>query len=82
MEPTLGPDDEVLVAPRRAVRVGDVVLARHPFRAGVRIIKRASRCEPDGRWHLVGDNPSESTDSRSLGSFAPDHIIGPITSRF
>lgn len=59
-------------------RPGDVVLAVHPFQAGVRIVKRVQRITPEGRIVLVGDNPSESTDSRSFGALRPDQILGKL----
>jgi len=59
-------------------RPGDVVLASHPFKAGVRMVKRVRRITPDGRVFLVGDNPAESTDSRSFGTLRPDQILGKV----
>ena len=57
--------------------VGDIVLARHPARAGVRMIKRVAQGEgldPDYYW-LLGDNAEDSTDSRTLGVFRRDDIV-------
>jgi type IV secretory pathway protease TraF len=59
-------------------RVGDIVLARHAARAGVRMIKRVAQGEglgPDEFW-LLGDNAEESTDSRTLGAFRREDIVG------
>jgi nickel-type superoxide dismutase maturation protease len=82
MLPTLEPDDEVLIAPRREARVGDVVVARHPFRSDAVLIKRLDAYDERGNAVLLGDNPTESTDSRTLGAVPPDRILGPVTSRF
>ncbi len=85
MMPVLSPGDEVLIDPRvyarRAPRPGEIVVARHPYRTGVRMIKRVRSVRPDGGCELVGDNPSESTDSRALGIVAPGAIVGCVTSR-
>ncbi len=58
-------------------RVGEVVLARHPARPGVRLIKRVAEQEglgPDEFW-LIGDNAEGSTDSRTLGPFRREDIL-------
>jgi signal peptidase I len=57
--------------------VGDIVLARHAARPGVRMIKRVAQGErlgPD-EYRLLGDNVAESTDSRTLGSFRRADIV-------
>lgn len=82
MLPTLAPNDEVLVALGRTVAVGDIVLARHPYRSDVHLLKRVGRVDAEGRLELIGDNPSESTDSRSFGLVSIDHVLGLVTSRF
>ena len=82
MEPALFDGDELLVNPRGAVREGDVVVALHPFQKGLVIVKRVAGVDGDGKVQLSGDNPDESSDSGSLGSFAPDRILGRATSIF
>jgi nickel-type superoxide dismutase maturation protease len=86
MVPLLLPGDEVLVAPRAYVqttpRVGDIVVSRHPYRVDVRLVKRITAILEDGRCLLEGDNPSDSTDSRSFGAIAPQQILGRVISRF
>ena len=57
-------------------RVGDVVLAGHPARPGVRMIKRVAELRGEGEYVLLGDNPDESTDSRTLGPFRRGDIVG------
>ena len=84
MYPTLLDGQEVLVDPRAYRRAppapGDVVLARHPFRRDVRILKRLTHQTPAGRWFLQGDNPDplESTDSRSFGALLPNALLGKV----
>lgn len=81
MAPVLEPGDEVLVDTRAEVRVGDIVVARHPFRTDVHVIKRLVGFDDAGRAQLQGDNPGASTDSRTLGRFAREAIIGRVSSR-
>ena len=81
MRPTLEDGALVLAEPLSARRpppaVGDGVVARHPFRPGSVLIKRVAEIA-DGRYRLVGDNPSESTDSRSLGSFHRGALLAKV----
>ncbi len=82
MQPLLGADDEVLVHPGATVEVGDVVVARHPHRIDVHLVKRVVAVDDAGRLRLEGDNPDQSTDSRTLGTVPRDLVVGPVTSRF
>lgn len=86
MVPLLEPGDEVLVNPRayrqRSPRPGDIVVARHPYRTDLRLIKRIAEVLDDGRCVLEGDNLTESTDSRVFGAIPPERIAGRVTSRF
>ena len=82
MRPVLAPDDEVLIDPRAVLAAGDLVLARHPFRAGTRIIKRLSAWTEQGSAQLEGLNPDYSTDSRSFGAVPKDHLLGKVVCRF
>jgi nickel-type superoxide dismutase maturation protease len=80
MMPTLSPGERVLFDRLAYVieepRVGDVVLARHPARREVRIVKRVLEVIGEGEYVLLGDNRNESTDSRTLGSFRREDIVG------
>jgi nickel-type superoxide dismutase maturation protease len=86
MAPLLEPEDEVLVDPRAYRRTpprpGDLVVARHPYRTDLLLIKRVARVLDNGYCTLEGDNLSESTDSRAFGSLSPERILGRVTSRF
>jgi signal peptidase I len=84
MYPSLRPGERVLfdrLAYRSgAPRQGDVVLARHPARPGVRFIKRISQpldevTFQEGDYWLLGDNRDASTDSRELGPFRREDIL-------
>ena len=82
MLPALEPGERVLFDRLAYVldepRVGDIVLARHPARPGVRMIKRVAQGEGLGRdeYWLLGDNAKESTDSRTLGAFRREEVLG------
>lgn len=82
MWPLLEPDDEVLVRPNQAISVGDIVVTRHPHRLDVHLVKRVVGIDDVGRLRLAGENPDESTDSRTLGTVPRDLVIGTVTSRF
>ncbi|MGB5012530.1 MAG: nickel-type superoxide dismutase maturation protease [Pyrinomonadaceae bacterium] len=81
MLPSLAPGDKVLVDPRGYITVGDVVLAEHPYRSDIKIIKRVADVADNGRLTLSGDNPTESTDSRTFGTVSLESIIGKVTSK-
>lgn len=79
MLPTFADGDWLVVWWGGAVRVGDVVVAHRAD--GTPVIKRAMRLE-GGRWWLEGDNPEESTDSRSVGPFEIGQIKGRVLFRY
>ena len=79
--PLLQDGDEVLAKPRATCREGDLVVASHPFRRDVVLVKRLAGWDEDGRARLLGDNPAESTDSRGLGTFRPESLLARVTSR-
>jgi nickel-type superoxide dismutase maturation protease len=81
MLPGLKDGDVVLVDPYAALQIGDVVLARHPFKKSVQIIKRIKEISPEGGYFLVGDNQAESTDSRSFGAIPAKDILGKAVCR-
>jgi nickel-type superoxide dismutase maturation protease len=82
MYPTLRNGDQVLICPYDEIRVGDIVLANHPFKASIKIIKRVAQVQDDGRLFLVGDDAMESQDSRSFGGIKRNDILGRATCRF
>ena len=78
MMPVLQPGEEVLVA-NKIYNVGDLVVVQHPFKKTL-LIKQVAELRGDGCW-VVGINEHESTDSRSLGLFARDSVLGVVTCR-
>jgi hypothetical protein len=64
------------------VRPGSVVVARHPQRPTLLLIKRAERLGPGG-WWLTSDNATAGTvDSRVFGPVAPERIEGVVLARY
>jgi nickel-type superoxide dismutase maturation protease len=86
MEPTLKRGVHVLVDPRFYVRrrpqPGEVVVAEHPRRKGLVLIKRVAALEADGGVVLHGDNASASDDSRDFGPVASERILGKVVGTF
>lgn len=86
MAPLLEPGDEILADPRayrrRPPGPGDIVVARHPFRSDLCLVKRVTSVRENGDCFLEGDNPMESTDSHGFGPLPPERIMGRVTSRF
>lgn len=82
MEPGLSDGSFVLVDPRAFAREapapGDVVVARHPFRTDVRLIKRVRERPSEGRVALAGDRADGSTDSRDFGAVPVADLLGRV----
>lgn len=81
MSPTLEDGTSVLIAPSKQFQARDIVLAHHPFKKSVKILKRIESITPDGNYFLAGDNAAESTDSRSFGAIQAKEIIGKVVCR-
>lgn len=81
MLPVLKNGDAVLIEPGAKIEPGDIVLARHPFKQSVKILKRISRVTPEGSYLLVGDNLPESSDSRAFGAIQAKDILGKVVCR-
>ena len=78
MVPTLSAGEEVLASPiahsRRAIVPGEILVTHHPYIRDELLIKRVQEISADGGLILQGDNPGESTDSRSFGA-VPTHLM-------
>ena len=81
MTPTINNGAIVLVMRLATYSVGDIVMADHPYRSSVKILKRVAKIEPNGALHLIGDNSAESTDSRTFGAVSIESIIGKVVCR-
>jgi nickel-type superoxide dismutase maturation protease len=88
MEPALRPGDWLLVwrGLRRSglrIRPGQLVIARHPARADLLLVKRATAHQPEG-WWLESDNSAAAgvVDSRSFGPVPAGLIEGTVLLRY
>ena len=88
MVPALHPGDWLVVRrtmiPGRSLRVraGQLVVARHPGRPGLLIVKRAARLDGGG-WWLASDNPAAgAVDSRAFGAVPASLIEGRVLLRY
>lgn len=80
MLPHLKNGDRVLVEKPENLQIGDIVVARHPFRQ-TPIIKRFTDFSTGGKLFLSGDNPQESHDSRTFGAVPEKDILGRVVCR-
>ena len=82
MEPALRPGDWLLVWRTRRVRPGQIVLARHPGRPDMLIVKRAAR-HVEGGWWLESDNQGAgAVDSRRFGPVPASLVEGRVLMRY
>ena len=78
MEPALRPGDCLLIRRTRRIRPGQIVVARHPERPEMLLVKRAAR-RADGGWWLESDNPAAgAVDSRRFGAVPGPLIEGRV----
>jgi nickel-type superoxide dismutase maturation protease len=59
------------------LEAGDVVLAHHPLKKEVLLVKRIARIEADGRFFLTGDqpDPTATEDSHNFGPVAQSGVV-------
>lgn len=81
MRPTLNDGEVVLIARCVELEVGDIVLAAHPYKQSVSMLKRVAAIDENGRLELRGDNLGESTDSRTFGTVPIEYIKGKAVCR-
>lgn len=77
MEPTFKNGDVLIMASKKKILKGDVVVFNHPFIADMILVKRVKWMDDNDQIYVVGDNP-ESTDSRSFGTITKAAVIGKI----
>lgn len=80
MHPTLRHGDQVLVRYRAPLRPGAVVVARHPLRQNLLLVKRAVEHRRGG-WWLLSDNPFAEGDSRDFGAVPDELVLGRVLLR-
>jgi len=78
MWPTLRDGDCVQATAGIAPKVGDIVVAKHPWKE-LHIVKRVKEILADGIF-IEGDNPDPTgtEDSHNFGLVSPSSIIGVI----
>lgn len=82
MNPTLRNGDAVLVdKAAETIKVGDIVLAKHPVEQVSEVIKRVQKINERGHYFLVGDNLEDSNDSRNFGAVTREYIKGKVVAR-
>lgn len=81
MFPTMRDGEEVLVDRNAEVKVGDIVVAKHPIEQTTELVKRIERINERGHYFLVGDNRDDSNDSRHFGAVSIEYIKGKVISR-
>ena len=81
MVPALRPGDRCLVRWGGPVRQGQLVVARHPARSDLLIVKRAARREAQG-WWLASDNPYAGGDSETFGVLPDRQVLGRVLLRY
>ena len=85
MDPTLPAGTELLV--NRAAykssppQIGDIVVVRHPQQSSLKVIKRIAQVD-ETTVTILGDNPTESTDSRHYGAISRSLILGKVTNKW
>lgn len=80
MVPTLTEGDLVVVRFGSRLRPGAVVLARHPLRQNLLVVKRAVERRADG-WWLLSDNSGVESDSRDYGAVPQELVLGRVLLR-
>jgi len=81
MLPTLRPGDRLVVVRVDRPQAGDVVLARDPRALRRELVKRVASVEPVGVT-VRGDNPAESTDTRTFGALPQASVRWRVVARY
>lgn len=81
MAPTINDGEVVLHVPRALPAVGDIIFVSHPYMQNVKIMKRISEINGEGNMTLTGDNPADSTDSRTFGLIPIKSSLGRVICR-
>lgn len=82
MLPVLKNGDGIIVNPDLKPETGDIILFNHPFIQNLKVVKRILEITSEGNFIVRGDNPQESTDSRSYGAILAKDVLGVAVCRF
>ncbi|WP_051939979.1 nickel-type superoxide dismutase maturation protease [Phaeacidiphilus oryzae] len=80
MAPTLAHGDRLVCWYGARVREGSVVVARHPLRQDLLLVKRAVERRIGG-WWLLSDNSLVEGDSRDFGVVPEELVLGRVLCR-
>jgi len=84
MAPTLDDGDWILVEDDyyqySEPIIGEVVLVEHPEKIGFIMVKRIAAQQGEG-FVVLGDNPTQSTDSRQFGLLNRSQLKARVCSR-
>tara|TARA_B100001057_G_scaffold837_1_gene785 strand:+ start:1454 stop:1702 length:249 start_codon:yes stop_codon:yes gene_type:complete len=77
MSPLLSDGDEVLFDPyiNQTLNIGDILLFNHPYKRNDKLVKRITKIKGDSLYFLEGDNPVNSSDSKTFGYVNEKSII-------
>lgn len=78
MLPTLKQGNIVLAVKKKRVKVNDLIIAKVNKKE---VVKRVKSITNDGSLYLLGDNLSQSTDSRTYGNVGKQNIIGVVLAK-
>lgn len=81
MVPTLRHGDRLLVHYGARLRVGDVLVLRHPFQQDLLVVKRVAE-RRDGGWWVLGDNAYAGGDSTDYGVVPDELVLGKVRFRY
>jgi nickel-type superoxide dismutase maturation protease len=81
MLPTLAPGDRLVLVRSGRPAPGDLVAVPDPRDRTRLLVKRVAALDGD-RVELRGDNPAQSTDSRSFGAVAVSELRGRVVRRY
>ena len=81
MAPTLSHGDRLVCRYGAGVRPGAIVVARHPLRQELLVVKRATERRTGG-WWLLSDNSLVESDSRDYGPVPDELVLGRVLCRF
>jgi nickel-type superoxide dismutase maturation protease len=80
MAPTLSHGDRLVCRYGASLRPGAIVVARHPLRQELFVVKRATERRAGG-WWLLSDNSRVESDSRDFGVVPDDLVLGRVLCR-
>ena len=81
MEPSLKDGQFALLRKTKKAKLGDILVFRDPEHEKRILVKRVQALLKEG-YFVIGDNISESRDSRKFGTVDFDRVIGKVIMKF